>query len=411
MRSIHKPLRMIAALLALALLGACLPAALAEGSFEAIVTVDSMKVYAQQSPHGLVGTLPRGTVVTVTAWSGIAALITCNGMTGIARVSDMARFDGGTAAPSASPAPQTTDPGVTPRAMVTNRETRIYSRPSTSSRYGTVQAGTSVQLLAVNGTCARVSIDGRVGYMVYSHLSEPQADPQPSAEPTAATVQTGNMAVVTTQAAPVYEHADFTGATVTLPKGTKLTLLALRGDVAMVARDGAIGYMSAAFLKKDGSDAEPTQAPQAKKNPFSTGSNEYVIYAFLTGEMGLNKAAAMGVMANIYFESGYRPVINGDGGTSYGICQWHAGRKTNLISWCEENGLDYTTLDGQLQFFRYEVKNRYPSVHSYLKQVENSADGAYDAGYYFCFNYEAPAARTSQSTKRAEYARDTLFAK
>jgi len=135
MRSIHKPLRMIAALLALALLGACLPAALAEGSFEAIVTVDSMKVYAQQSPHGLVGTLPRGTVVTVTAWSGIAALITCNGMTGIARVSDMARFDGGTAAPSASPAPQTTDPGVTPRAMVTNRETRIYSRPSTSSRW------------------------------------------------------------------------------------------------------------------------------------------------------------------------------------------------------------------------------------------------------------------------------------
>ena len=49
-------------------------------------------------------------------------------------------------------------------------------------------------------------------------------------------------------------------------------------------------------------------------------------------------------------------------------------------------------------------------MHAYLKSVENSADGAYDAGYYFCFNYEAPAARTSQSTKRATYARDTLYA-
>ena len=35
--------------------------------------------------------------------------------------------------------------------------------------------------------------------------------------------------------------------------------------------------------------------------------------------------------------------------------------------------------------------------------------GAYDAGYYFCFNFEAPAARTSQSTKRGNYAKDTLY--
>ena len=74
-----------------------------------------------------------------------------------------------------------------------------------------------------------------------------------------------------------------------------------------------------------------------------------------------------------------------------------------------ENGLDVDTLEGQLQFFRYEITTRYPSVHAYLKGVENTAEGAYDAGYYFCFNYEAPAARTSQSTKRGTYARDTLF--
>ena len=95
----------------------------------------------------------------------------------------------------------------------------------------------------------------------------------------------------------------------------------------------------------------------------------------MVSEMGYNRAAAMGVLANIKYESSYNPDCNGDGGTSYGICQWHAGRKTNLISWCEENLLDYTTLDGQLRFFKYEITSRYASVHSYLRDVENSADG------------------------------------
>ena len=94
-RYIH--LKLISALLAVALLLACVPA-LAVGSFEAVVSVDSMRVYGQKSPHKLLGTLPRGTVVTVTAWSGKAALITANGKSGVARVSDMTRA--GQAGPS-----------------------------------------------------------------------------------------------------------------------------------------------------------------------------------------------------------------------------------------------------------------------------------------------------------------------
>ena len=127
--------------------------------------------------------------------------------------------------------------------------------------------------------------------------------------------------------------------------------------------------------------------------------------------MKLNRAATMGVMANIYFESSYKSVIDGDGGTSYGLCQWHAGRKTRLINWCTENGLDYNSVEGQLRYLQYELPNFYPSVDSYIRQVENTAEGAYDAAYYFCFNFEAPANRTAQSTKRGNYARDTLFPK
>ena len=176
-------------------------------------------------------------------------------------------------------------------------------------------------------------------------------------------------------------------------------------------RDGAVGYTFVDHLASDsGSSESAAQTAESKaSNAFSNDSTEYVIYKFLTGEMGFNRAAALGVIANIKYESGFKPTIGGDGGTSYGLCQWHLGRKTNLINWCGENSLDYTTVDGQLRFLQYELTTRYPSVYNYLKNVENTAEGAYDAAYYFCFNYEAPAARTSQSTARGKYARDTLF--
>ena len=54
--------------------------------------------------------------------------------------------------------------------------------------------------------------------------------------------------------------------------------------------------------------------------------NEKKIYQFLRNRLGLNKAAASGVLANMYFESSFSTVAIGDGGTSLGLCQWHAGR-------------------------------------------------------------------------------------
>ena len=124
--------------------------------------------------------------------------------------------------------------------------------------------------------------------------------------------------------------------------------------------------------------------------------------------MGYNAAAAAGLLANISAESGFRPTINGDSGRSYGICQWFSSRKTRLINFCQNRGLDYTTLYAQLRFLDYELETYYPSVDRYMKNVDNSPEGAYDAAYYFCYNFEAPANRTGQSTSRAKAAK-TIF--
>ncbi len=391
--------RFLIMLLALALCMTALPQALAEGSFEAVVSVDGMKVYAQTKPHDVLTTLPRGTVVTVLAWSGKAALVSAGLITGVARVSEMSRV-AQTAAPTASATPA---PG---QAMFTNQQTRVYRRPSAASQYVTLQAGVQVQVMSVNGAYAQVTMDGRVGYMLYSHLSV-------SATSTAAPAQSVNIPVVTLVEAQIYENPDYTGEAVTVRKGYKLTLLAVNGEVAMVTRNSMIGYLPVACLSKDSAPAttQPVSESRSKANPFTAGSNEYIIFNFLINEMKLNRAATMGVMANIYFESSYKAVIDGDGGTSYGLCQWHAGRKTRLINWCTENGLDYNSVEGQMKYLQYELPNFYPSVDSYIRQVENTAEGAYDAAYYFCFNFEAPANRTAQSTKRGNYAKDTLFPK
>ncbi len=391
MNTMRKPRILLTLLLLLALLIAGMPAARAE-SFQAVVSVDSMQVYATQSPYQSLGTLPRGTEVTVKAYEGYVALISYGGKKGLAQVSDMT-------VKSAAEA-QTAQT----KTMVATCQTRFYKKADAASSYAAVSEGASVELIAVNGKCAKVNYNGKVGYMLYSHLGEPGTATQSAAVDTTP-VQTGNAPVAASRNSRVYASASLSGDSVAIGKGTKMTLLAIRGDCAMVEKSGAIGYMPLSHLESASSGTQTASS----KNPFAADSNEHTIYAFLISEMGYNRAAAMGVMANIKYESGYRPVCDGDRGTSYGICQWHAGRKSNLIAYCEENMLDYTTLEGQLRFFKYEITTRYSSVHAYLKSVENTAEGAYDAGYYFCFNFEAPAARTSQSTKRATYARDTLF--
>ena len=123
-----------------------------------------------------------------------------------------------------------------------------------------------------------------------------------------------------------------------------------------------------------------------------TGSaNETAIYNYAVNTMGLNTAAACGILANIQKESGFNPHALGDSGTSYGICQWHNSRWDRLKDYCTSNHLDSTTIEGQLRYLEYELKNFYSSVWNRLKSVKNTAEGAYDAAAYWCAVFEVPA--------------------
>lgn len=152
-------------------------------------------------------------------------------------------------------------------------------------------------------------------------------------------------------------------------------------------------------------------------------ANETKVFTYLTSKMGLNRASACGVLANIQHESGFNPTIHGDlqNGvyTSYGLCQWHKTRYSSLQSYCNRNNLNYTTVEGQLEYLNYELNQSFGSLVSILKQVPDTADGAWEAGAQWCARFEVPAGYGSwnngvltlgsTSKTRGNLARDTYW--
>lgn len=126
--------------------------------------------------------------------------------------------------------------------------------------------------------------------------------------------------------------------------------------------------------------------------------------------MGLNVAGACGALANIFKESGFNPLASGDKGTSFGICQWHNERKTALINYCRENGLDHNTVEGQLWYLKYELERSYEPTLSALMNASNNSTGAYSSASTMCSNFERPADVQTKSRERGILARDTYYA-
>lgn len=149
---------------------------------------------------------------------------------------------------------------------------------------------------------------------------------------------------------------------------------------------------------------DPSKYPAA-----DISENTKEIYSYLTKTMKLSHAAACGVLANIHLESNFNPLSLGDGGTSYGICQWHNRRFNNLIRYCNDNGLDYNTLDGQIQFMAHELETSYPNVLEHIKNVSDTSQGAYDAAHYWCVYYEAPSETYARAQQRGNLAMNSYY--
>lgn len=152
-----------------------------------------------------------------------------------------------------------------------------------------------------------------------------------------------------------------------------------------------------------------TTEQQTEANSNTGKVNQDYIYNYLA-QQGFNKAAICGILANIEYESGFKTGSLGDGGTSYGICQWHNSRWTRLKNYCSQNGLDASSIEGQSKFLVHELKTYYPSVYNTLKNVPNTKDGAYQAASAWTIHYEVPANKQAQARKRGNAAMNKYWA-
>lgn len=140
-------------------------------------------------------------------------------------------------------------------------------------------------------------------------------------------------------------------------------------------------------------------------------TNEIKVYNYLVDKMGMTTAAACGLLANAQHESNFNVKETGDGNSSFGLFQWHKGRKKNLKKYCKDHKLDYQTVEGQLSFLEYELKKSYKKIYKHIMAVENTAAGAYDAGYYWCYYYEIPSNKAVKAKNRGNLAKNTYWKK
>lgn len=145
--------------------------------------------------------------------------------------------------------------------------------------------------------------------------------------------------------------------------------------------------------------------------PVTDSSNEAKVYKYLTGTLKLKKAAALGIMANIEAESDYDSgLIEAGNSIGFGLLQWSFDRRTALESYLDKNGFPRDSIEGQMQYMMVELNQSYYNhILKKLQGVADSAQGAYEAGYYFCKYYEVPADKEAQSVARGARARDSYW--
>lgn len=160
-----------------------------------------------------------------------------------------------------------------------------------------------------------------------------------------------------------------------------------------VEGDGKKNTSSSAAGAAPGASAEPTAAAVEK----GVKANAKEIHAWLLTQ-GLSPNGATGVVGNLIQESGLRTGAVGDGGTSFGIAQWHKGRGDALKKFAASKGMDYTDIEAQKMFLLKEMK----TYGSMMEQLKDPNVSIMDAARVFMTDFERPKDQSDNAaSKRA----------
>ena len=173
-----------------------------------------------------------------------------------------------------------------------------------------------------------------------------------------------------------------------------------------------VGYNALSYAQSHGGiilrapgGAAPA-APAAATPPSSTaaGGREQQAVSYFESQ-GWSHAQAAGIVANLETESRLDPGAVGDGGSAYGLAQWHPDRQAAFQS-AFGHSIRQSTYQEQLQFVQYELTHSESGAARRLR----SADTAGEAGAIVSRYYERPAAADAEASSRAARANQVAAA-
>jgi hypothetical protein len=146
--------------------------------------------------------------------------------------------------------------------------------------------------------------------------------------------------------------------------------------------------------KKSNPDTTSNNTPAKDNIVGKKGSiSPDAVRSYLSGK-GLDKQHVAGIMANIKHESGFRPGVLGDSGTSGGLFQHHAERFTAMR---KAAGPDWqTNWKGQIDFALSE-----PAGNRYVNTKFSTPE---EATKWWTINFEIPANKVAQANIRSQSA-------
>jgi hypothetical protein len=122
------------------------------------------------------------------------------------------------------------------------------------------------------------------------------------------------------------------------------------GLAGTIKHDSETGNSLRTRLRKGLGIEDPGEAAPwagAKANSANSAVDFYM-------SKGWSREQATGIAANLHAESGLNPRAVGDGGSAYGLAQWHPDRQRNFARWAGHDIRD-STLQEQMEFVHYEL--------------------------------------------------------
>lgn len=142
-------------------------------------------------------------------------------------------------------------------AIVAVDSMAVYAEPSMSRQVGALDKYTVVRVSGYSTSVAKITYDGNTGYAKISDMKRVDAIAKKA---------------VVNAAAPVYREPQEGGASLSVPAGTQLYVLAESGEWSMVERNGVVGYMkTVALTQADENWATPSAAPTEANDTAGNG--------------------------------------------------------------------------------------------------------------------------------------------